>query len=39
MLQIQNIVKAYGRIRALDGVSFELAPHRVTGFVGANGAG
>ncbi len=39
MLQIRNIVKIYGRIRALDGVSFELAPHRVTGFVGANGAG
>ncbi|MER7797062.1 ATP-binding cassette domain-containing protein [Microbacterium sp. NPDC096154] len=39
MLQLRGIVKSYGDRRALDDVSFDVAPGRLTGFVGGNGAG
>lgn len=39
MLKLSGIVKSYGDRRALDDVSFEVAPGRLTGFVGGNGAG
>ena len=39
LLQISNLVKTYGDIRALDGCSFEVAPGRMLGFLGPNGAG
>ncbi|MDE0546500.1 ABC transporter ATP-binding protein [Microbacterium sp. C7(2022)] len=39
MLQLTGITKVYGDRRALDDVSFEVRPGRLTGFVGGNGAG
>jgi ABC-2 type transport system ATP-binding protein len=38
-LQIENIVKAFGSRRALDGVSLDLRPAEVLGVLGPNGAG
>ena len=38
-LVLSGITKSYGSRRVLDDVSFEVAPGRLTGFVGGNGAG
>ena len=34
-----DLVKAFGPLRAVDGVSFELAPGRIYGILGPNGSG
>lgn len=39
MLHLDGITKSYGGRRVLDGVGFDVAPGRLTGFVGGNGAG
>jgi len=39
MLQLSGVTKSYGALRALDDVSFDVRPGRLTGFVGGNGAG
>ncbi len=39
MLQLDHLSKSYGERLALDDVSFTVAPGRMTGFVGGNGAG
>ena len=39
MLQLRGITKSYGTRRVLDDVAFDVAPGRLTGFVGGNGAG
>jgi ABC-2 type transport system ATP-binding protein len=39
ILQIRNIGKSYGRIRALDQVSFEVPSASVFGILGPNGSG
>ena len=39
MLQLSGINKSYGSRPALEDVSFEVLPGRLTGFVGGNGAG
>lgn len=39
MLELTGISKAFGTLKALDNVSFGVAPGRLTGFVGRNGAG
>ncbi|MBK0421862.1 ATP-binding cassette domain-containing protein [Leucobacter sp. CSA2] len=39
MIDVQNISRSFGDRRVLDGVSFEVASGRMTGFVGGNGAG
>ncbi len=39
MLQLTGITKSYAGRRALDDVSFDVRPGRLTGFVGGNGAG
>ncbi|MBV7295559.1 ATP-binding cassette domain-containing protein [Corynebacterium sp. TAE3-ERU12] len=38
-LVIDNLVKTYGELRALDGMSFTVHPGEIYGFVGSNGAG
>ncbi|MFD9032133.1 ABC transporter ATP-binding protein [Streptomyces sp. NPDC059567] len=39
MIEVRNLVKSYGGRRVLDGLSFRVAPGRVTAFLGPNGAG
>jgi ABC-2 type transport system ATP-binding protein len=39
MIEVDSVHKAFGRIRAVRGVSFDLAPGKVTGLLGPNGAG
>jgi ABC-2 type transport system ATP-binding protein len=39
MLQIQNLTKDFGALRAVDGVSFSVDRGEVLGFLGPNGAG
>ncbi|MGH9224532.1 MAG: ABC transporter ATP-binding protein [Acidimicrobiales bacterium] len=38
-IRVDGLTKRYGATLALDGVSFEAAPGRITGFLGRNGAG
>ncbi|PIE43384.1 MAG: multidrug ABC transporter ATP-binding protein [Gammaproteobacteria bacterium] len=39
MIKIQDLRKNFGSFRAVDGLSFEVAPGEVLGFLGPNGAG
>ncbi len=39
MIQIENLVKNYGKIEALKGISFSVKSGEVVGFLGPNGAG
>ncbi len=39
MLNVDHLTKRYGPVGAVDGLSFEVGPGRVTGFLGPNGAG
>ena len=39
VLEIDCVVRTYGSVRALDGMSFTVRPGSVTGFLGPNGAG
>jgi ABC-2 type transport system ATP-binding protein len=39
MLNVDHLTKRYRGVAAVDGLSFEVGPGRVTGFLGPNGAG
>ncbi|WP_210411726.1 ABC transporter ATP-binding protein [Rhodoferax sediminis] len=39
VLEVGDLVKEFGGLRAVDGVSFTLAAHTITGLIGPNGAG
>jgi len=39
MIEIRDLTKRYGRTTAVNGLSFEVRPGSVTGFLGANGSG
>jgi ABC-2 type transport system ATP-binding protein len=39
MIELIELTKSYGRVRAVDGVTFSAVPGRVTGFLGLNGSG
>ena len=39
MLQVKNLVKHFGGIKAVDGVSFDVAPGECVALIGPNGAG
>jgi branched-chain amino acid transport system ATP-binding protein len=39
MLEIRDLVKAFGSLRAVDGVSLEVGAGTITGLIGPNGAG
>lgn len=39
MIEIRNLTKDYGKIRALDDVSFTVEKGEIVGFLGPNGAG
>jgi len=39
MIEINGLTRTYGRLRAVDDVTFTARPGRVTGFLGPNGAG
>ena len=39
MIQIEDIHKSFGEVKAVDGISFEAADGRITGLLGPNGAG
>ena len=38
-IAVEDLVKVYKTTRAVDGISFALAPGSVTGLLGGNGAG
>ena len=38
-LKVTNLVRHFGSVKAVDGISFELNAGEVVGFIGANGAG
>lgn len=39
MIQVQNLVRRYGKVPVLDGLSFSVAPGEIVGLLGPNGAG
>ena len=39
VIHIQNLTKAFGKVRALDGLDLTVQPGEVHGFLGPNGAG
>ncbi|NJP93053.1 ATP-binding cassette domain-containing protein [Nonomuraea sp. FMUSA5-5] len=39
MIEVMDLTKAYGSTRAVSGLTFDVRPGQVTGFLGHNGAG
>jgi ABC-2 type transport system ATP-binding protein len=39
VVQIKNLYKSYGKIKAIDGISFNVSKGEIFGMVGPNGAG
>jgi branched-chain amino acid transport system ATP-binding protein len=39
ILEVHDVVRTFGELRAVDGASFEVQSHSITGLIGPNGAG
>ena len=39
VLSVKNLKKYYGKVKAIDGISFDMYPGEVVGLIGPNGAG
>ena len=39
MIEVENLEKHYGEVRAVDGISFSVAEGEIFGLLGHNGAG
>ena len=39
MIEVDQLIKRFGAVTAVDGLSFTVRPGHVTGFLGPNGAG
>jgi ABC-type branched-subunit amino acid transport system ATPase component len=39
LLEVDDVVRTFGGVRAVDGASFDVAGHSITGLIGPNGAG
>jgi branched-chain amino acid transport system ATP-binding protein len=39
ILEVEDVVRAFGAVRAVDGATFTVEEHSVTGLIGPNGAG
>ncbi|KKC30478.1 monosaccharide ABC transporter ATP-binding protein (CUT2 family) [Caldanaerobacter subterraneus] len=39
VLSVKNLKKYYGKVKAVDGISFKMYPGEVVGLIGPNGAG
>jgi ABC-type branched-subunit amino acid transport system ATPase component/MFS family permease len=39
VLEVRDVTRRFGGVRALDGVSFDVGPGEILGFIGPNGAG
>lgn len=39
MIEVKNLTKVYGKVKAVDNVSFSVPDGSITGFIGPNGAG
>jgi len=39
MIEVRGLTKRYGEVTAVNGLSFDVMPGKVTGFLGPNGAG
>ncbi len=39
VIQLENVHKSFGSVRAVDGLSFTVGKGQISGFLGANGAG
>jgi ABC-2 type transport system ATP-binding protein len=39
LVEIRDLIKDYGQVRAVDGLSFGVEPGTITGFLGPNGSG
>lgn len=39
LLEVQNVVRSFGELRAVDGASFDVESNSITGLIGPNGAG
>ncbi len=39
IIQVENLVRDFGDVKAVNGLSFEIEEGKIAGFIGANGAG
>ena len=39
MIHVENLVKTFGEVKSVDGVSFDVAKGEIFAFLGPNGAG